>query len=54
MARQYNLSSIVDPNRSLSTRERVAAACELCERILDNKQWKNYYLHHNGEQVSSV
>ncbi|KAG9309177.1 hypothetical protein JVU11DRAFT_10888 [Chiua virens] len=46
-ARQYNLAGAVNPDKKLSADSQVAAAKELCEVILDDKNWKQYFLHNS-------
>lgn len=53
-AAKYKLQEIVDPNSSSSPDERAKAASELCEKMLDEKNWKMFYLHHHTEKVSVV
>ncbi|KAG9313215.1 hypothetical protein JVU11DRAFT_6675 [Chiua virens] len=44
-AKNYDLSTAVDPKNSLPLFERRAAAVARCEQMLRNTHWKTYYLH---------
>ncbi|KAG9316043.1 hypothetical protein JVU11DRAFT_3708 [Chiua virens] len=44
-AKNYDLSTAVDPKNLLPLFERRAAAVARCEQMLRNTHWKTYYLH---------